>query len=192
VAQEFAALVAESSRLSDELQLLAGSVDDPSKLADLAGSNLDFDVAGKQSVLEELDVPNRLKLVLAGISREREVMKVESEIREKVQTDIGKTQRDYMLRQQLEAIRQELGEAEDAENETERLRGRLEAAQMPEDAHEHAMRELDRLAQMPPSAAEHSVIRTYLEWMADLPWSKMSEDRLDVEEARRILDEDHW
>ena len=81
VAQEFAALVAESSRLSDELQLLAGSVDDPSKLADLAGSNLDFDVAGKQSVIEELDVPKRLKLVLAGISRELEVMKVESEIR---------------------------------------------------------------------------------------------------------------
>jgi len=128
VAQEFAALVAESSRLSDELQLLAGSVDDPSKLADLAGSNLDFDLAGKQSVLEELDVPERLKLVLDGISREREVMKVESEIREKVQTDIGKTQRDYMLRQQLEAIRQELGEGGDQESETERLRERIAEA----------------------------------------------------------------
>jgi ATP-dependent Lon protease len=119
-------------------------------------------------------------------------MRVESEIREKVQTDIGKTQRDYMLRQQLEAIRQELGEAEDAETETERLRVRLEGVGMPEEANEHAMREFDRLAQMPPAAAEHAVIRTYLEWMADLPWSEMSDDRLDVDEARRILDEDHW
>jgi ATP-dependent Lon protease len=192
LAQQFGALVVESPRLSEELQILAANLDDASKLGDLVGSNLEFDVAGKQLVLEELDVPKRLERVLEEVNRERDAMRVESEIREKVQTDIGKTQRDYMLRQQLEAIRQELGEAEDAENETERLRGRLEAAQMPEDAHEHAMRELDRLAQMPPSAAEHSVIRTYLEWMADLPWSKMSEDRLDVEEARRILDEDHW
>ncbi len=192
VAQEFAALVAESSRLSDELQLLAGSVDDPSKLADLAGSNLDFDVAGKQAVLEELDVPDRLKLVREGISREREVMKVESDIREKVQTDIGKTQRDYMLRQQLEAGRQEVGEGGDQESETERLRERIAAAQMPEEAEKQATRELDRLEQMPPAAAEHGVIRTYLEWMVELPWSNASEDSLDIGEARRILDEDHY
>jgi len=192
LSQQFGALVAESPRLSEELQILAANLDDASKLGDLVGSNLEFDVAGKQAVLEELHVPTRLERVLEEVNRERDAVRVESEIREKVQTDIGKTQRDYMLRQQLEAIRQELGEAEDTEGETEQLRARLEAAQMPEDAHEHAMRELDRLSQMPPSAAEHSVIRTYLEWMADLPWSKMSEDRLDVEEARRILDEDHW
>jgi len=192
VAQEFGALASESARLSDELQVLAANLDDPSKLGDLVGSNLEFDVAGKQRILEELHVPARLTRVLEEVNRERDAMRVESEIREKVQTDIGKTQRDYMLRQQLEAIRQELGEAEDAETETERLRERLEAAQMPEEAHDHAMREFDRLAQMPPAAAEHAVIRTYLEWMADLPWSQMSEDRLDVDEARRILDEDHW
>jgi len=192
VAQEFGALAGESPRLSDELQVLAANLDDPSKLGDLVGSNLDFDVAGKQRILEELHVPARLTRVLEEVNRERDAMRVESEIREKVQTDIGKTQRDYMLRQQLEAIRQELGEAEDAETETEKLRERLEAARMPEEAHAHAVREFDRLAQMPPAAAEHAVIRTYLEWMADLPWSEMSEDRLDVDEARRILDEDHW
>jgi ATP-dependent Lon protease len=190
--QQFGALAAESSRLSDELQVLAANLEDPSKLGDLVGSNLEFDVAGKQRILEELHVPTRLKTVLEEVNRERDAMRVESEIREKVQTDIGKTQRDYMLRQQLEAIRQELGEAEDSETETERLRERLEATGMPEDAHEHAMREFDRLAQMPPAAAEHAVIRTYLDWMADLPWSEMSEDRLDVDEAHRILDEDHW
>jgi ATP-dependent Lon protease len=192
VAQEFGALVGESSRLSDELQVLAGSLDDASKLADLVGSNLDLDVTAKQAILEELDVPERLRRVLAGIARERDALRVESEIREKVQSDIGKTQRDYLLRQQLEAIRQELGEAEDAESEVERLRERLEAAELPQEAEDQAKRELDRLAQMPTAAAEHGVIRTYLEWMADLPWSKLSVDRLDVDEARRILDEDHY
>jgi ATP-dependent Lon protease len=190
--QEFGALVSESPRLSDELQILAQNVDDPSKLADLMGSNLGFDLAGKQQLLEELHVPTRLKLVLEEIARERDAMKVESEIREKVQSDIGKTQRDYMLRQQLETIRQELGDAEDSETEVERLRERIEAAGMPEEAREQAVRELDRLIQMPTAAAEHSVIRSYLEWMVELPWAKASEDRLDVDEARRILDEDHY
>ena len=192
VAQHFASLVAESPRLSDELQLLAGNVDDPSKLADLCGSNLNFDVAGKQGLLEELDVPTRLQQVSRAIARARDAMKVESEIREKVQSDIGKTQRDYMLRQQLEAIRHELGEGEDQGSEVETLRERLEAAGMPEEAERQANRELDRLAQMPAAAAEYGVIRAYLEWMVELPWSAASEDRLEIEEARRILDEDHY
>ncbi len=192
VSQNFVALVAESPRLSDDLQVLGSNVDDPSKLADLVSSNLDLDVAGKQELLEELHVPNRLRRVLDEVARERDALKVESEIREKVQTDIGKTQRDYMLRQQLEAIRQELGEGQDPEAEVERLRKRIEAARMPEEANRQAIRELDRLAQMPPAAAEHGVIRTYLEWMVDLPWAVLSEDRLDVTEARRILDEDHY
>jgi ATP-dependent Lon protease len=192
VSQQFAALVAESPRLSDELQVLAANLDDPSKLGDLVGSNLDFDVAGKQAILEEAHVPTRLEAVLEESNREREAISVESEIREKVQTDIGKTQREYMLRQQLEAIRLELGEAEDAEAETETLRKRLEAAGLPEEADQQAKREFDRLVQMPPAAAEHAVIRTYLVGMADLPWSTSSDDRLDVDEARRILDEDHW
>jgi ATP-dependent Lon protease len=192
ISQEFGALVAESPRMSDDLQVLAGSLDDPSKLADLVGSNVDFDVEGKQAILEELDVPTRLKRVLEEVVRERDAMKVESEIREKVQSDIGKSQRDYMLRQQLEAIRQELGEAEDSETEIERLRQRIEAAEMPEEALKQATREFDRLAQMPTAAAEHSVIRSYLEWMVELPWAKASEDRLDIEVARTILDEDHF
>jgi ATP-dependent Lon protease len=192
LAQQFIALVAASPRLSDELQVLAQGVDDPSKLADLVGSHLDFDVAGKQEILEELDVRRRLERVLGEVSREQDAHKVESEIREKVQTDIGRTQRDYMLRQQLEAIRQELGESEDSETEIENLRGRIEAAGMSEEAHEQATRELERLAQMPSAAAERGVIRTYLEWMVELPWQKQSEDRLDPDEARRILDEDHY
>jgi ATP-dependent Lon protease len=191
VAQQFASLVSESPRLSDELQVLAANTDHPSKLADLAASNLDFDVPAKQELIEELDVPRRLRRVLEQIARERDAVKVESEIRDKVQSDIGKSQRDYVLRQQLEAIRQELGESEDGESEVQKLAQRITAAGMPEEAEKQARRELDRLAQMPTAAAEHSVIRAYLEWMVELPWSKQSQDRLDVDEARRILDVEH-
>ena len=192
VAQQFSTLVSESPRLSDELQVLAANLEDPSKLADLVASNLDLEVAGKQSVLEEANVADRLKLVLSQLLKESEALEIETEIKEKVQTEMGKTQRDYMLRQQLEAIRRELGESDDGQEQIDTLRERVEAAGLPEEALKQATRELERLAQTPPAAAEHSVIRTYLEWMADLPWSTFSEDRLDVAEARRILDEDHF
>ena len=192
VSQQFASLVGESHRLSDELHLLAMSLDDPSRLADLVASNLDLDVAGKQEVLEMAGIEDRLKEVLARIIRQRDAHEIETEIREKVQTEMGQTQRDYMLRQQLEAIRRELGEVEDDQAELDRMRERIEVAGMPEETLKHAMRELERLGQAPPAAAEHSVIRTYLEWMTDLPWSKQSEDRLDVRAAREMLDEDHY
>ncbi len=192
VSQQFATLVSESPRLSDELQVLAANLEDPSKLADLVASNLDLDVPHKQAVLAEADIAARLKLVQSELDKERDQLDLETEIREKVQSEMGKTQRDYMLRQQLEAIRRELGEAEDSEEETDRLRERIESAGLPEEAQKQASRELERLAQTPTAAAEHSVIRTYLEWMADLPWNEASEDRLDVSQARAILDEDHY
>ncbi|HBZ72454.1 MAG TPA: hypothetical protein DEP35_23045, partial [Deltaproteobacteria bacterium] len=160
VAQQFGALVTESPKLADELQSLAANIDDPSKLADLVASNLDLSVAAKQEVLEERDVPTRLRRVLAEIARAREALKIESEIREKVQSEMGRTQREYMLRQQLDAIRRELGESEESDAELGRLRERIEAAGMPEEAQKQALRELDRLAQMPAAAAEHGVIRT--------------------------------
>ncbi|MGH0034832.1 MAG: endopeptidase La [Myxococcota bacterium] len=192
VSQQFAALVSESPRLSDELQVLAANLEDPSKLADLVASNLDLDVPHKQRVLAEADIAARLKLVQTELDKERDALDLETEIREKVQSEMGKTQRDYMLRQQLEAIRRELGEAEDSEEEIDRLRQRIEAADLPEEAQKQANRELERLAQTPTAAAEHSVIRSYLEWIADLPWNEASEDRLDVGVAREILDEDHF
>jgi ATP-dependent Lon protease len=193
VRDQFGTLIMESSRLSDDLQLLAQNLDDDhSKLADLVASNLDLDVAGKQAMLEELDVVKRLHSVQEELRRARDAMKIESEIRDKVQSEMGRTQRDYMLRQQLDQIRRELGEAEDSDADAAGLRERIEAAGMPEEAHKQAVRELERLEQTPTAAAEHSVIRSYLEWMADLPWKEESEDQLSVKEARRILDEDHW
>ncbi len=192
VAQQFSTLVSESSRLSDELQVLVANLDDPSKLADLVASNLDLDVAGKQQILEADHVGIRLRLVLDQLSKETEALQIETEIKQKVQNEMGKTQREYMLRQQLDAIRRELGESEDDEEEVERLREEIDAAGMTEEAHKQATRELDRFAQTPSAAAEHAVIRNYLEWMVALPWSEQSEDRLDVEAAREVLDADHF
>lgn len=192
VAQQFSTLVSESSRLSDELQVLVANLDDPSKLADLVASNLDLDVAGKQQVLEAHHVATRLRLVLDQLSKETEAIQIETEIKQKVQNEMGRTQREYMLRQQLDAIRKELGESEDDEEEVERLRAEIEEAGMPEEAHKQATRELERFAQTPSAAAEHAVIRNYLEWMVALPWSKSSEDLLDTVRAREVLDEDHF
>ena len=192
VVAQFGELVSDSSRLSSELQLVAANVDDPSQLADMVAHHLELDVAGKQAVLEERDVSERLKRVLSQIDKENDALRIETEIKEKVQSEMGRTQRDYMLRQQLEAIRRELGESEEGEEGVEELRARIDDAGMPEEALKQANRELERLAQTPTAAAEHSVIRTYLEWMADLPWQQSSEDQLDVAAARRILDEDHY
>jgi ATP-dependent Lon protease len=192
VRDQFVSLVSESPRLSDELQVLAMNIEEPSRLADLVASNLELDLGGKQAFLEELDVVARLRRARDELRRANEAMKIESEIREKVQSEMGRTQRDYMLRQQLEHIRRELGETQDEETELAKLRERIEAAGLPEDAHAQALRELERLEQMPAAAAEHGVIRNYLEWLADLPWSKASQDVLSVDQARRVLDEDHW
>lgn len=191
VSQQFGTLVSENSKLSDDLQVLVANLDDPSKLADLVASNLELDLPGKQRVLEMLDVPERLRLVLSQLTKEGQAFEIETEIKEMVQSEMGKTQREYMLRQQLEAIRRELGESEEGELGIERFRELIDALQMPEAADKQARRELERLSQTPPAAAEHSVIRSYLEWMTELPWSTLSEDRLDIKEARRILDEDH-
>ena len=192
VAQQFSTLVSESSRLSDELQVLVANLGDPSKLSDLVASNLDLDVAGKQQILEANHVGVRLRLVLDQLSKETEALQIETEIKQKVQNEMGKTQREYMLRQQLEAIRRELGESEDDEEEVERLRAEIEAAGMPEEALKQATRELERFAQTPSAAAEHAVIRNYLDWVVALPWSESSEDKLDVKTAREVLDADHF
>jgi ATP-dependent Lon protease len=169
VSQQFAALVSESPRLSDDLQVVAVNIEDPSKLADLVGSNLELDVAGKQAVLEQPNVTERLKLVLSQLNKEGQALEIETEIKEKVQNEMGRTQREYVLRQQLEAIRRELGEVEDSEEGIDLLRDRIESSGMSEEALKQANREVERLAQTPPAAAEHSVIRGYLEWMTELP-----------------------
>jgi ATP-dependent Lon protease len=160
-------------------------------LADLIASNLPVDTEIKQKVLEQLDIRDRLRMVAELVGRQGELHRMKKEISTMVQEEMSKSQREYLLRQQMRTIRKELGEGEDDEDEIEALRDRVARAEMPLDAEKTAKKQLQRLSGMSPSGSEYHVTRQYVEWLADLPWSKLSADRLDVAEARRVLNEDH-
>lgn len=171
---------------------LLDSISDPGHLADLITANIDAGIEEKQEVLEAAHLKVRLKRVLELITRQAEVTKISNKINSHVKGEMSKSQRDYYLRQQMKAIKEELGEREDDENGIEELERRLRNANLPEDAEKAANRELRRIRNMQPSQAEYTVARTYLEWLADLPWSKVSTDNLDISNAQRQLDEDHY
>ncbi len=170
------------------------NVREPGALADLIASNFSTELASlddKQQVLETFDVKARVKLVLQIVTRQLEMMKVKKEISSMVQEEMGKSQREYILRQQMKAIRDELGEGSE-EDELEELRTRLDKAKLPPDAEKVAKKQLARLVQIPTQSAEFGVTRNYLDWIADLPWNARTEDKLDIAEVRRCLDEDHY
>jgi ATP-dependent Lon protease len=167
------------------------NVQEAGALADLVASNLPISTAQKQSVLELLDVRERLRKVIELLSRQSEVHRVKQEISTMVQEEMSRSQREFLLRQQMRAIRRELGEGEEDEDELEMLRERIARADLPSEAERAAKKQLSRMRTMAPSGAEYQVARTYVEWLADLPWSKTTLDRLDVPEVRRVLDEDH-
>jgi ATP-dependent Lon protease len=167
------------------------NVQDPGALADLVASNLPINTAVKQSILELFDVKVRLRRVLELVNRQSEVFRVKKEITTLVQEEMSRSQREYLLRQQMKAIRRELGESEDEEDEIENLRERIARAELPAEAEKAAKKELRRMRSMSPAGAEYQVTRNYVEWLSDLPWGKTTPDRLDVAEARRVLDEDH-
>lgn len=173
-----------------EIHAMASNLSDPGHLADFIAANLDVDVEAKQQVLETLKVKERLTLVLRLLEEENEILEVGSRIHTRVQEEIGRSTRERILREQMEAIKKELGEEEGPE--IEELRRKIKQAKMPKEAEKEALRELDRLAQMHPSSAEYTVSRTYLDWLIALPWSKTTKDMLDIARARRILDEDHY
>jgi len=187
----FQQVVAESPQLPEDLYISALNVDEAGTLADLVAANLSLELDDRQAILEELDVSKRLRRVAQGASTELEILKIGSKIQSEAQDEMQKAQRDYYLRQQLKAIQKELGEAEEGP-EIEELRQRVEAAHMPEPAHKAALREVERLSRMPTASAEYTTARTYLEWLLDVPWSRSTEDQLDVPQAQRILDEDHY
>ncbi|MEE8556579.1 MAG: endopeptidase La [Myxococcota bacterium] len=189
---QFLQLTEGSSSIADTLRQMVATVEDPSVASDLVGANLGLSLPECQELLEETDVQKRLERLSVHLARELEVQRLESEIREQVQAELSKSQREYVLREQARAIRRQLGEAESPEEQVEELRARLEEAKLPEQAREQADRELSRLAALPPGAAEGGTIRNYLEWIADLPWGKETEDTLEVQRAREILDEDHY
>jgi ATP-dependent Lon protease len=178
--------------LPDEIFIAAMNVGDPNDLADFLAANINLDTAQKQELLEQLDVKERLRRLTVFLNHEVEVLEIGSRIQDQVQSELGKGQREFFLREQLKAIQNELGELDEKTVEVNELREQIEAAGMTEEAQKEAERELDRLANMPAAAAEYTVARTYLDWMINLPWQKSTEDNLDVKRAARILDEDHY
>ena len=171
---------------------LLESINAPGHLADLITANIDATIEEKQEILEAVHLKLRLKRVLELLSRQFEVMKLSNKINSQVKGEMSKTQREYYLRQQLKAIKEELGDKDDDENGIEELEKRLRNAKLPEDAEKAMNRELKRMKNMQPSQAEYTVARTYLEWLADLPWSKSSTDNLDLSNAQTQLDDDHY
>jgi ATP-dependent Lon protease len=192
VQQTFTAIVEEVPYLPEELQLAVANIDDPSALANLISGALRLKIEEKQELLEEVDVGKRLRRLSEILARELDVISVGTKIQSQVQSELDSSQREYFLRQQLKAIQEELGEADEMVAEANELRDQLDAIDLPEEVRRQADRELQRLERLPPAAAEHGVIRSYLEWIASLPWDKTTEDNLDLEHARKILDEDHY
>jgi ATP-dependent Lon protease len=178
--------------LPEELQLAVANIDDPSTLSHLIAGALRISMEEKQELLETVDVNRRLRRLSEILTRELEVVQLGSKIQSQVESEIDKGQREYFLRQQLKAIQEELGEEDEQQAEINELRERIEQAGLPEEAQKAAERELSRLEKLPPVAAEYGVIRTYLDWLVDLPWSKETEDNLDIAHAREVLDEDHY
>jgi ATP-dependent Lon protease len=192
VQSTFSEIIEAIPYLPEELQLAVANLDDPSALSHLIAGALRINTEEKQELLEQVDVTKRLRRLSEILTRELEVVQLGSKIQSQVESEIDKGQREYFLRQQLKAIQEELGEQDEQQVEINELRERLEAAGLPEDAKKAAERELSRLEKLPPVAAEYGVIRTYLEWLVDLPWSKETEDNLDISHAREVLDEDHY
>jgi ATP-dependent Lon protease len=178
--------------LPDELQLAAANAEDASTLANLIATTMRLKTPEKQELLEEASIEARLRKLTVILNRELEVLELGSKIQSQVQSEMESSQREYFLRQQLKAIQDELGEGDEQQAEIAELRGQIEEANLPEEADRAARRELDRLAKLPPAAAEYGVIRGYLEWILSLPWSETTDDDLDLEHARRVLDEDHY
>ena len=188
----FARIIEQVPYLPEELLVAVTNLDDPAELGHMIAGALRLKTEEKQALLEERNVAKRLRMLSELLARELELVEIGSRIQTQVQSEMEKGQREYFLRQQLKAIQEELGEVDETAAEAEELRERLEAAGLPEHAWKQAERELQRFERLPPQAAEHGVIRTYLEWLADLPWSKATEDSLDLAAARKILDRDHF
>jgi ATP-dependent Lon protease len=192
VQSTFSRIIEEVPYLPAELQMAVANLDDPAELSHAIAGALRVKTEEKQALLEERDVGKRLRMLSELLARELQLVEIGTKIQSQVQSEMDKGQREYFLRQQLKAIQEELGEVDETQAEATELRERLEAAGLPDHAWKAAERELQRFERLPPQAAEHGVIRTYLEWLADLPWSTSTEDSLDLKHARQVLDEDHY
>ncbi len=178
--------------ISAEVMVIAANLEDPGRLADLAASNLDLKLSEAQAVLETIDPIERLRRVSELLAREIQVLTMQQEISSQARGEIDRSQREYFLRQQLKAIQQELGEGEELTEEIANYRRLADEKKLPEEAREELERQIRRLERSHPESAETQIIRTYLDWLTSLPWETTSEDNLDLENAQKVLDEDHY
>jgi len=177
--------------LTEEFHVSAINQDTSSKLTDFVASNINISIEQKQEMLEEQDVLKRMNKLFLALNKEIEVLQLSQKIQAQAASELGKSQRDYILREQIKAIRRELGDA-DERSEIEEFEEKIQAAKMPEYAEQAAKKELDRLSHMNPSSAEYTVSRTYVDWLVSLPWSKSTTDKLELRKAKKILDDDHY
>jgi ATP-dependent Lon protease len=190
---QFQQIVAESQTLSDELRTIAANIEEPSRLVDFVSSSLPFlTTDDKQQLLETASIEERLEKLNKHLAKEIEVQQLRTKIQTEVQDQVQQSQRDYYLREQMKAIQKELGEQDEGQREVEDLRKKIDDANMPEDVKKEALKELSRLGRMSPMAADYSLTRNYIEWLAVLPWSRSSGEKIDINKAKEILDEDHY
>ena len=178
--------------LPPEIVMVTDNISDPGVLADLVASNLRLKIEESQAILEIFDPIERLKKVNDLLSRELELSTMQARIQNQAKEEMSKTQRDYFLREQLKQIQQELGEGDERAEEINELRKQIEKAKMPIEVKREADKQLRRLEQMHPESSEASLVRTYLDWLVDLPWSKKTKDNLNIKKAKQVLDEDHY
>src|SRR5271163_2705684 len=190
---QFQQIVSASPTLSDELQTIAANIQEPGRVADFIASSLPFlTTADKQALLESADVAVRLEKVNQALAKEIEVQQLRNKIQTEVQDQVQQSQRDYYLREQLKAIQKEIGELDEGQKDIEELRQKIEAAGMPAEVKKEATKELNRLSRMSPMAADYSLTRNYVEWLAVLPWAKSTGGEVDITKAKEILDLDHY
>jgi len=193
VVSQFQTIVTSSPTLSDDLQTIAINIEEPGRLADFIASSLPFlTTTDKQELLETPNISARLERINKHLAKELEVQQLRNKIQTEVQDSVQSSQRDYYLREQLKAIQKELGDVDDTQKDIAELKEKIENAGMPEDVKKDALKELGRLSRMNPAAADYSLTRNYVEWLAVLPWSKTSSGEVDIVKAKEILDEDHY
>ena len=181
-----------NKKVPQEALATASTINEPGKFADTVAAHLIIKLEDKQEILEMVDVTQRLETILQILESEIEILQIERKIRSRVKRQMERTQKEYYLNEQMRAIQKELGEKDEAKAEVQELEEQIEKAGMPEDVHERVMKELRRLKMMAPMAAEATVVRNYIDWLISVPWSTYTEDKLDILEAERILDEDHY
>jgi len=188
----FQKIVNSAPNLPNELAIAAMNLPEPGNLADFVAAHINLNLQEQQEILETEDVKQRLEKLTTFVNRELEILELRGKIQSEAQAVMDKAQREFYLREQLKAIQKELGETDERTMEINELKTKIEEARLPAEAKKEAERELDRLAKMPPQAAEYTTARTYLDWLVSLPWAKSTEDNLDVDCAKQILDEDHY